>query len=480
MSRSFVCIFLLFGMTVSAQETYDLKRCIQYARQNNLTVKLSQNNLALAKLDAEQAEHAWYPTVDGRIGGGIQFGRTIDPTTNDFDNQTIGFNNFGISAGSTVYAGGRIRNNQLRSSLVVEATEADLRAQENTIALNIAQAYLQVVLNEEQLQNAENRLRLSRDQLAQTDKLIRAGALPANDSLEILSQIALDEQTIVTAQNNIELALLNLKTLMDLNASADIRLVRVDIDDEIDLADATLYSFDQVYLSALGTQPQIRAGELQVEAAKVGVDLARADFYPTVSVFGGLSTNWSSGFKDFANPDLSNLEVVLNDPVPVVINGETATFQDFGATGILFPNLGYTDQLNQNFGQNVGVSVNIPIYSQGNTRINVERAELNVLAQTIRNEQTKQLLKTDIQRALADVRAARRSLIASRKAIEAAEASFANAQRRYDLGSINTFVFAQARNLLDQAEVNLTTARYQYVFSKKVLDFYMGQPIRLE
>ena len=480
MSRSFVFLFLLLGGTLSAQETYDLKRCVQHAQQNNLTVKLAQNNLALARLDVEQAERAWYPSVDGRIGGGVQFGRTIDPTTNDFDNQTIGFNNFGINAGSTVYAGGRIRNNQLRASTIVDATEADLQAQENTIALNIAQAYLQVVLNEEQLLNAENRLRLSRDQLSQTEKLIRAGALPANDSLEILSQIALDEQSIVTAQNNIEIALLNLKTLMNLDASTEIRLVRVDIDDEIDLADATLRSAEQVYTTAMSTQPQVRAGELQVKAAEIGVDLARADYYPTVSIFGGLSTNWSSGFRDFSNPDLSNLEVILNDPIPVVINGETATFQDFSTRGVVFPNLSYVDQLNQNFGQNLGVSVNVPIYSQGNTRLNVERAELNVLAQRIRNEQTLQFLKTDVQRALADVRAARRSLIASRKAVEAAEAAFANAQRRYDLGSINTFVFAQARNLLDQSEVNLTTARYQYVFAQKVLDFYMGQPIRLE
>ena len=476
-----IFILLLFGFIGgSAQETFDLQRCIQFARQNNLSLKLAQNGLSLARIDEEQANRAWHPSVNGNTGFGLQFGRTIDPTTNEFNNQTIAFNNFGINAGATLYAGGRIRNSIEQARIGREASEADIAAQENNIAVDVAQAYLQVVLNQEQLANAERRMVLTRSQLRQTRSLIRAGAAPANDSLNIIAQLALDEQGIVTAQNNIQLALVNLKTLMDMDPATEIRLVRVDVEDEIREADATLASYQEVYAAALSTQPQIRAGELNLRAAQVGVDISRAGFYPTVSLFGGLSTNWSSGFKDFANPNLENVEQVLGGPQPVVIAGVPTTLQEFDFIGVTFPNLGYTDQLEQNFGQNVGVSVNVPIYSQGNTRLNVQRAELNVLRQTIQNEQIKQLLKNDIQRALADARAARRSLVASQTAVEAARASFQNAQLQYDLGAINTLLFAQARNSLDQAEVNLTSARYQYVFAKKILDFYVGRDIRLE
>lgn len=480
MRIGYVLIFLTFALATEAQETYSLQRAVQLARQNNLNLKLAQNGLELARIDTRQADRAWHPNVSGSANLGVQFGRTIDPTTNEFNNQTIGFNSFGLNVGATVYAGGSIRNNQRQARLNEQATEADIQAQENNIAIDVAQAYLQVLLNEEQLANARQRFSLTQAQLEQTEKLIRAGALPANDSLDILAQLALDQQSIVTSENAIQLALVTLKQLMDVDPGASIRLERVDITDEIADANAALASFEEIYIAALNTQPQIRAGELSQEAATVGVDLARAGFLPTVSVFGGLSTNWSSGFKDFANPDTSNLEIVQGDPRPVIIGGIPTTLSQFEIEGLTFNNLGYFNQLNQNFGQNVGLAVQIPIYSRGNTRFSVERAELNARRQLIQNEQIKQLLKADIQRALADARAAQRSLIASRRAVTAAQASFQNAQRQYDLGVINTLVFAQARNALDQAEINLTSARYQYVFSKKILDFYVGRPIRLE
>ena len=476
----FLITCTLFSSGLIAQETWSLEKCVRYAQQNSLTIKQAQYGIQNAELNAKQQRFNRLPSVNGSMSAGVQFGRTIDPTTNSFNNDRIGFNSYSLNAGVTVFNGNRINNAIKQSKIDLEAAVLDAEASVNDISLLVASAYLNILLAEEQLENAKNRLELSQEQLDQTEKMIQAGTLPVNDRLDFVAQIALDEQTIIEAENQVNINYLNLKQLMVLDPSQDIRIVKPDIAVPSD-ANPEAFTLEQVYSSALGTQPQVKAGDLRVESAKYQELLAKGNLLPSVSIFGGLRTNYSSIAKDFLNPNTDNAMLVLEETGrPVVVNGQEAIVQEFFTSGVVFPNKSYTDQLNENFGQNVGISVQVPIYNNHFNRISMERARVNALNAEVSSRQIRQTLKTNVQRAIADAKAAKESFKAAQRSVDAAEAAYDNSQKRFDLGAINTLEFSTARNNFDRAQVELTRAKFQYIFNLKIVDFYLGKELKLD
>ena len=476
----FFISFSFFFVGLSAQESWSLEKCVQYAQQNSLTIKQAQYGIKNAELTAKQSKYNRLPSVNGSVGAGYQFGRTIDPTTNSFNNESIGYNSYSLNAGVTLYDGNRINNTIKQSKVDLQAANLDAQASVNDISLFVASAYLSILLAEEQLENAQNRRALSQEQLQQTEKLIEAGTLPVNDKLDFIAQIALDEQAIIVAQNLVTSNYLNLKQLMELDPNTEISVVKPDVPVPTD-ARPEDFTLNQVYTAALGTQPQVQASDLRIQSAKFGESLAKGNLLPTVSLFGGLSTNYSSVGKDFLNPNTENAVQVL-DPVgtPLVVNGAEVIVQQYLTEGIVFPNKSFGDQINENFGQNIGISVQIPIYNNHFNRISMERARVNALNAEVTSQQVRQTLKTDVQRSIADARAAKESYGASQRSVEAAEAAFDNAQKRFDLGVINTLEFSTARNNYDRAQVELIRAKYQYIFNLKIVDFYLGKELKLD
>lgn len=467
------------ALGLSAQNTWSLERCIQYAQQNSLTVKQAEYAVEDALLQEKSAKSQRYPSLNASGTFGVQAGRTIDPTTNDFVNQSVSFNSYGLNANLTLFDGFRIKNSIEQSNLSVQAARKDAESTNNDLALSIASAYLQILLAEEQAVNARRQLAQAEEQLAQTDKLIRAGVLPQNDRLDILAQKALNEQTIVQAENNTEAAYLQLKQLLELEPNKEITVEKPTVVVP-DNADPEAYNLTAVYSQALNNQPQIEAGELRMQSTALGVDVAKAGLYPSLSLFGGLNSNWSSAARDFNNPILGELMISEGPAVPVLINGEPATLAEpVFDQDVDFPKLGYGAQLNQNFGQNIGLSLRVPIYNNNSNRINIERAQLAIRNQEVINNQVKQRLKADIQAAIANARAAKKSYEATQRANEAAQASFNNAEKRFTLGAINTFEFSTAKANLDRSEIDLITAKYQYLFNLKVVDFYLGKQLTL-
>lgn len=466
---SFLCL-----TTTNAQETWDLAKCIQFAQQNSLQVKQAKLSVRNANLSQKQAEYDRYPTLNAGTGLNASFGRSIDPATNQFVAQNFASNSVNVNAGATVYNGGRIKNTITQSKINREAAEMDAEAALNNLSLDVASAYLSILLAEEQLETAQQRSGVSQEQLERTDRLIQAGALPKNDRLDFVAQIARDEQNIVNAQNAVDINYLNLKQLMEMDPDFDLRIEKPEVDvptDESTLA-ANLRT---VYNQALSTQPQIKAGELRSQSALLDIDIARAGKLPSIFVSGNINTFWSSAVKDI---------------FPTGEFGEPISGQIFLADGnvlnTLTPNpeferenVPYFKQLNNNFGQGLGVNVNVPIFNQYRNDINVQRAELGVQQQALQNEQAKQTLKQNIQRAIADARAAAQALKAAERTIDATRQAYENAQKRFDLGAINAFELTTAKNNFDNAEIDLISAKYQYLFNIKVVEFYQGKPLTL-
>ena len=477
----FTVVLCTVFYAAKAQNSWSLQKCIITGQQNSLMIKQAQYQISNAELTEKGNKFNRLPTINGRISAGYQLGRTIDPTTNEFESQNIGFNSYSFDASVPLYTGGRIANSIKQSKIDLEAAQLDAQAMSNDISLQIAAAYLGILLAEEQLAAARKRLELSQSQLAQTEKLIQAGTLPVNDRLDFEAQIALDKQTIIEAENLVTINYLNLKQLMVVDPGENISIQKPEIVIPDD-ANPEAFRLNEVFTSALSTQPQVRADEMRIQSANLGERIAKANTLPSVFLFGGLNTNYSSVAKDFTNANLDNASLVVDDGStrPVLINGSESTVTEYTLIGVEIPDQSFVDQINQNFGQNFGVSVSIPVYNNHSNKIAMERAKLNALNAQVSYEQTRQALRTDVQRSITDARAAKESYEATQRSVEAASAAYENAQKRFELGAINSLEFTTARNNLDRAQVDLIRAKYQYVFNLKIVDFYLGREIKLD
>ncbi len=467
-----LAVWLLLLTTAHAQEVWSLERCIRYAQENNITVQQADANVKISMLAEKQAKASRLPNVSANANLGKQFGRTIDPTTNQFSTTSTGYNSLGLNAGISLFNGGLIHHQVKQAGWDLQAANADAAQTVNNLGLQVAQAYLSILLANEQLENARRRVVQSQQQLNVMQKLIEAGSTPMAEKYNLIAQIARDEQNAVSAQNSLELGYLNLKQLLQLEPDFEMQIeqpaivVPAMVNDPGTLTD--------VYNIASGTQPNVKAAEFRIKGAEEGIAIARSAYYPSISAFGNLSTNYSSQFIT-ATP---TGEMVKGNPVIVDINGTSVPIA-FYQEGLRYSKVPYFNQLDQNFGQGIGLSLSVPIYQNGRTRLNVERARLSVLNVQIQNTQLRQQLKNDIQTALANARASRQQLDAAQKTFDATNTAFQNMEKRLNLGAVNTFDLTTAKSNLDIAENDLVVAKYTYLFNLKILDFYQGKQLSL-
>ncbi|MEL6986684.1 MAG: TolC family protein, partial [Bacteroidota bacterium] len=463
---------IVLCFSVSAQEIWTLEKCIRHARENSLNIK--QGNIAVqnAEINLKDSKANRLPSVDGSVSVGLNFGRRIDPTTNGFVDTRITSNSYNLSSGMTLWNGGRIKKGIEQSEVNLEAAQMDVDQTRNDVALNVANAYLNVLFAQENLANSKKQLEIIQEQLKQVDQLIEAGTRPRNERLDLLARIAGIEQTIITNENNIEINLLQLKQLLLLEPEENMRIEVPNIDDII-ATDPEQISFGETYAYAVENQPRFKSRKLRKEAAEIGVDIAKTGNMPSLTVGVGIGTQASSA----NNVKVDRFQdVVLNQDV--FIDGAPAVLGVPSELPITSTKT-YFNQLDENLGYGGSLSLNIPIFDRGFTKNNVERAKLNILSNDVTEEQEKQALKTDIQNAVTTARANKKQMEAAEKTVESLQLAFENAKKRFELGAINTFDYITAQNNLETEQINLLIAKYQYVFSMKVIDFYLGKEILL-
>jgi outer membrane protein len=465
---------LLFAASMQAQEVWSLERCIRYAQDNNITIKQALANVRTAAISEKQAKASRLPNLSANINLGEQFGRTIDPTTNAFSTQATGYNSIGLNAGVNLFSGGLINHSIKQAGWDLKSATADAERTVNDLGLLIASGYLNILLSEEQLSIARKRVEQSESQLNVTLKLIEAGTVPMADKYNLLAQIARDQQLGVQAQNTVDLAYLALKQYLQLEPDFDLRIERPNALIPAD-ANPDALSLTPLYQTALGTQAGIRSVDYRVKSAEESVYIAKSAFYPTVSFFANLSSNYSSGFLDYFNGKYIRTDTVTTD---FQFNGQPVTVGQF-VDRFDYPKTKYFDQLDQNFGQGFGLSINVPIYQNGRTRLSVERARLGVLTAQMQQTQTRQTLKNDIQTAIANARAARQQLEASQRTFDATAIAFQNTEKRHALGAVNALDLTTAKNNRDIAENDLVVAKFDYIFKLKILDFYEGKELKM-
>ncbi len=463
---------------------WDLKTCIEYAIEHNISVQQADIQARLSKLQADLAKSNQLPTINGSSGMGLRLGRSIDPTTNAFTNTQFLFNNFGLNGGIQIFNAGRLSNASASSNFSWQASEADKLNAINDVSLSVATFYLQVLSAIEQTEITKIQISQTKEQLAATKKRVEVGLLPELNLLELETQLANDSSTYISANANIEQSKMQLKALLNLDASQpfDIQVQSVD---EIKLQSFADLQPDYVFNVAAQNLPSVKAADLRVKAASKNELVAKSGFYPSLSFGYNLSSNFSNVFNYISGFDLTGYTTPnANTPFVTISNAKyfiqspiytpTTTKRNWGNIWN-----GWGDQVNNNFGQSFGLQLSIPIFNGNQAKINYQQAKLNYRNANLQKENTNLKLKQDIFTAYNNAVIAFNKLVANQKALTSAEKTFAFATKRYDLGLLGTIELLNNQNNFLKAKVNYKTAQYEYVFRIKLLEFYKGVSLSL-
>ncbi len=435
------CLFVLTFSSVKAQDkVWTLDECAAYAVQNNIQVQQSNIDKKIALSNRETRWAGLAPSLNASSSYYWNFGLNVDPVTNIISEETRRTANFGLSGNWVLYNGGQNWNSIKQSNLDYLAQTYTQQDIENDINLNVASAFLQILLNKEIRLVAQEQKRITELQASRMQQLVDAGARPKGDLLQLQSQLARDNQNLIAAENQVTISKLQLANLMQLEDPQNLRVA----DPQIALP-GTEYMARQpdiIYETALGNQADIKSAETTVLSSEENVDVALSGYLPTLSLGFGIGTNYSS-----------QVERVFN--------------QDFST------------QLDNNLNKYIGFNLNVPIFSRFQTRNQYQTAKLNFERARLNLELSKNNLKQTVYQAHADAKAAYNSYLAAEKAVEANEESFKYAQQRYDVGALSQFDYENAKNSLASAKSEMVRAKYDYIFKVKVLEFYLTNQVKL-
>ncbi|MBL7699603.1 MAG: TolC family protein [Chitinophagaceae bacterium] len=474
-----VTLFLsLICARLPAQNSWNLKKSVEYALANNISVKQADIQARIAELNLKQSKLMQIPTASISGSAGINAGRSIDPTTNLFTNTQLFSTGFSLSSGVTIFNFFSVKNNIEGNKLDNEASRANVEKVRNDIALNVATAYLLVLVSKEQENIANLAVQLTLQNLDNTRKRVEAGVLPELNLAEIEAQLALDSSNLITAINTVKQNILQLKAILNVDAGQTF-VVETPPLEKIPILPLNELQPEYVYSQAVMNLPQQRVNDLRIKAAEKYVLSARGQMYPTISLFAGLGTNYANNkIPNVVQVPTGNLDTT---GAKVNVNGTLYDVVAPGFNSIITTNTTkFGTQLSDNFRQNIGVQLTIPLFNNGVARTNWQKSKLNVTSLQLQRDLDLVNLKQDIYTAYNDASTAIQKYQAGIKRVQTAEKAYNFAQKRYDVGLLPTLDLLTNQNNLNRARVELAQAQVDYVFKLKVLEFYKGQGITVE
>ncbi|RYY54016.1 MAG: TolC family protein [Chitinophagaceae bacterium] len=438
-----MCLYLAAYPAVAQQvEKWDLKKCIDYGMEQNISVRQADVQARVTALTWSQSRLGQYPAANIQNNGGYQFGRSIDPVTNEFTNERFFFANHSLNASVDLFNWFSKASTVAANKYAAQAGAAGIDKAKNDIALNIANAYLQILLNAEQVNISNVQVQQSIEQVRVITVQVQAGALPELNQAELETQLANDSSTLITAKANYTLSVLQLQAILNIPADQpfDVEIPPVEsipIEPLSELEPAAVYKLAEVNM------PQQQINLFNLKSAKKNVAALKGRLYPPLGLFGGLDTRYSN-----------------------------RSFPGFVVDK-------YPRQISDNFSQSLGFSLNIPLFNGGLARTNWKKAQLNVTNVELQTELDAQTLKQDIWQSHTNAVAALQKFNASRQGVISSQKAYDFAKARFDIGLLNSLDLITNQNNLFRAKINLVLAQYDYVFKMKLLEFYKGQGLKL-
>jgi len=463
-----ICLISVNAGFSQEKKIWTLRELIDYAISNNLTVKRSTYGVESGEINALQSKMAMLPTLNANGNYGWNWGRTIDPTTNNFTENKVKSSNLGANSSLLLWNGFRLFYNMKQSELDLMAANEDLLRARNDVILGVITFYLNVVFNKELYNVAQLQLRSTQEQLERTRKLVDAGSVPIGDLLNLDAQLATNELNLIQRENALNLSLLQLKQSLQLPSSTpmDVEAPQLNLENELIINKTA----DEIFDIATITMPEIKAADLRKKSSVYGFRSAKGNLYPRLSMNASYSTIYSDQRQQFL-PDGG----FASRPIGYVQGAGTPVLTDVSTGSIFVP--GISDQFQDNRGRSLGVSLQIPIFNGLQTRSNMQRAAINRELADITFQETSNTLRQTVETAYNNALAAIKTYQSTEKQVKARDEAFRMAKQRYNLGAVNFVDYQVAENNLFQAESDLLRAKYDFIFRKKVLDFYQGLPL---
>lgn len=430
-------IFILSLSNLQAQQIWSLKDCVEYALQNNLTLKQNELNIELKKTQQMQSKMQMLPTLNTNGSFNKNEGRYINPVTNEFVEEISHSLNLSISSNITLFGGFKNINQLKKDANEYLMSTYDLETAKNNLITSIALSYLQILFNDELYQTASKQYDLTVNQENRIATLVDAGSLAKGELLNIQSQLALEEQRLTQAENQLNLSKLQLSQLLELENHQNIEVLKLDLKvPDFNLKDHVQRDYEK----ALNIQSSIKSADLMVNSAVYDLKIAKSRYAPNLT----LGYRISSIHADNAIGDFSFEEQLRN-------NKQTGTF----------------------------LSLSIPIFNQWTAHSAVNQSEIQVENSRIIAQQAKNELRKNMEQAHSDQVAAYKRHRAAQKSVEASKESFTYTSERYELGMVNSYEFNESKNKLIQSESDELQAKYDLIFKVKLYEFYTRQTFEL-
>lgn len=444
----FAVFFTFLTLNAGAQQVWTLEQCVNHAITNNLQLKQQMLLVESAKADLLQSKLDLLPGISGNASHAYNYGQTIDRYTNRFATSRVQSNNFYLQGGVTLFNGFQKLNGIKQNQLNLMASQQDADKYMNDMSINIATFYLQVLFYKELVQIRTNQLEITSQQVERMKKLVNAGTMAPGDSYTIEAQYAVEESSLIDAENNLEVSLLTLSQLLDLPSAEgfDIEVPALTIEGDPKLVGNP----DQIFLYAQANMPEIKASEYRMQSSERQLARAKGNYYPSLS----LSGSWGTGYSGAS--------------------------QYLDSTDFSLKTTPWDDQIRDNNNQTIGLYLTIPILNGWQSRTMVSKAKISLDNSKLDYELQKMMLRKTIQQAWADARASLKQYHASEKKVNATRESFRYAEQKFDVGIMNSVDYNNAKKDLSNAESEQIQSKFDFIFKTTVLDFYMGKPLSLK
>jgi outer membrane protein len=466
-------------LTLNAQDKWDLQRCVYYAIENNISVKQADIQARISSLSVKLQQAGLYPNLNFSSSAGYNFGRSINPATNVFQNDQVLFNNYQLQSNVTLFNWFSQRYAVEASKLDKQAAEAAVDKARDDIALNVAVAYLQTLLANEQIEISNVQIQQTLSQLDLVQKRVNKGVLPELNLIEVQAQLARDSASFITSKSTYQQNLIQLKALLSLDMAASFDIETPDVS-SIPVESLSNLQPAYVYQMALKNLPQQRANQLRYQAALKNIQVARSSMYPTLSAFAGVGSSYSPRYPDQSKTVVTQLPGF--DTLNFVVESSPGVYRP-----VLSPNVKATvpfatfskQVFDVTLGQRVGINLSVPIFNNRQLKTNWERSKLNAESIQLQTSQDNLNLQADIYNAFTNAVNAQQRYLAAQKAVDASQKALDFSQKRYDAGLLSVFELITNQNNLTRTKLDVVTAQFEYVFRMKLLEFYKGQGLKL-
>ncbi len=444
-TATFVLFAAILSQPATAQKQWSLRECCDYAVSHNIGILQQENQCRQQELQLSTARNSRLPDLNGSVSQNFSFGRGLT-AENTYSNTNTSSTSFSLGSSVPLFTGFQIPNQIKLNQLNLEAATQDLEKAKNDICMQVAQAYVQILYNMEISDVAHRQVGIDSMQVVRLQALVDNGKASGAQLSQQQATLANSRLTATQADNNQQLAILTLTQLLELPTADGFAVVRPDgLDGQNGMrgslfsGGAAVPSPDVIYAEALGIKPEIAAQELRLRATDHSIKIAQAGYLPTLSLSGGLGSNY------------------------------------YTTSG--FPADAFSTQLKNNFSQYIGLNLSVPIFNRFQTRNSIRNARIEQENQQLRLDNTKKTLYKEIQQACLNTTAAQAKYESSTVAAKSSHDAFTLMQAKYENGKANITEFNEAKNNYLRAESDCVQARYELLYQQALIQFYRGRPL---